>query len=501
MLTEEKANLLLIADRPEDLSRFENILRDLPCEFFTASSGEEAQQLIAQHDFVLTLWSLQTAEMRGFEMAALIQGTEQGRNLPLIFVTARNDTPLAPFEGQTSGVIDYLFEPVEPIILRSKVQVLLDLDQKTRLLHEHQLTLTQTTIALAQEKRQRQLAEAERDAMQTALAQARDYVRAAEKMAALGKLLADVMHDLNNPLSAIRGAIGNLAQGLNVSLRQLPALFQQLSDDVIPLFFALLDRTLDTRREISTREERQLKKTLLTELTAHQIKDAEILADTLVDMGVTENLRPLLPLFQQKNAPFILEIAYNLSLQHQNSQTIIRAVERTAKIIWAVKAYAAPPGARQDRKTPVNIQEGLEAVLTLYHSQLRQGLDVQTSYAQTAELLGYPDELNQVWRHLLQNAMQAMAGKGTLTIAVRQDAAVVVVEFTDSGCGIPAELRARIFEPFFTTQPAGAGLGLDICRQIVAKHQGTLTFESQPGRTTFQVRLPLTLANQGLTAL
>jgi signal transduction histidine kinase len=132
-------------------------------------------------------------------------------------------------------------------------------------------------------------------------------------------------------------------------------------------------------------------------------------------------------------------------------------------------------------------------VLTLYHNQLKHGIEVVKHYESLPNIPCYPDELNQVWTNLIQNAIQAMDGQGTLEIGVAQKDHHVVVRVTDSGSGISEEIRERIFEPFFTTKPAGegSGLGLDIVQKIIDKHHGKIEIESQPGKTTFCVILPM----------
>lgn len=132
-------------------------------------------------------------------------------------------------------------------------------------------------------------------------------------------------------------------------------------------------------------------------------------------------------------------------------------------------------------------------VLTIYHNLLKQGIEVIKNYGKVPAILCYPEEVNQVWTNLIHNAIQAMNNKGKLEIAVAEQNQHVVVILTDSGCGIPDKILARIFEPFFTTKPAGEGngLGLDIVRRIVDKHQGKIEVESEPGRTTFSVWLPI----------
>ena len=110
------------------------------------------------------------------------------------------------------------------------------------------------------------------------------------------------------------------------------------------------------------------------------------------------------------------------------------------------------------------------------------------------QINAYGSELNQVWTHLIENAIDAMRGKGSLKITTVRDGDFICVEIMDSGVGIPPEIQSRIFESFFTTKPVGkgTGLGLDIVRRIVEnRHQGTIALESQPGETCFSVRLPL----------
>jgi signal transduction histidine kinase len=144
----------------------------------------------------------------------------------------------------------------------------------------------------------------------------------------------------------------------------------------------------------------------------------------------------------------------------------------------------------------VNITQGIETVLTLYQNQIKQGVEVVRNYqAQLPAVQCYPDELNQVWTNLIHNALQAMDNQGTLTIDAVQKDTSVLVKITDSGKGIPPEILPNIFEPFFTTKPAGegSGLGLDIVKKIIEKHQGKIDVESVPGQTAFTVSLPINL--------
>jgi two-component system, NtrC family, sensor kinase len=208
-------------------------------------------------------------------------------------------------------------------------------------------------------------------------------------------------------------------------------------------------------------------------------------------MGITQQWSQFRALLQDGQNVLIVKTAYSLFMQQSNNQNIVMAVERAAKIVFALKNYAHYDESRQPVKASVT--EGIEMVLTLYYNQLKHGIEVKTDYADVPFIACYPDELNQVWTNLIHNAIHAMNGKGILTISVARSDREVVVSLTDSGHGIPPDMQPRIFEPFFTTKPRGegSGLGLDIVRKIVDRHQGRITFESQPGRTTFYVFLPI----------
>jgi len=312
-----------------------------------------------------------------------------------------------------------------------------------------------------------------------------------EKMAALGQLVAGIAHEINTPLGAIRSSIENIAEFLAETLQHLPDFFRQLQSEQYLEFVALMERSSQKIGNFSSKEKRQLKRQLMRELESAEIANPDTVADTLVDMGIYDNIAPSLGLFKDESGRKILKIAYQLNSLSKSSSTIVTATDRAAKMVFALRTYARYNVSA--KKIESSITDGIETVLTLYYNQLKHGVEVHRNFANLPSILCYPDELNQVWTNLIHNALQAMEHRGILQIDVAQIADQVVVKVTDNGKGIPPEVMPKIFDPFFTTKPAGegSGLGLDIVRKIVKKHQGSITVDSIPGKTTFTVFLPI----------
>jgi len=147
----------------------------------------------------------------------------------------------------------------------------------------------------------------------------------------------------------------------------------------------------------------------------------------------------------------------------------------------------------QARVQDVDIVRSLEATLAVLNPRLRDGVTVQREYQPVPLLVNsFGSELNQVWTNIIENAVDAMVGKGELRVRIFREERYVVVEIGDNGPGIPPEVKSHIFEPFFTTKGVGegTGLGLDAVQRIVKKHRGDIQVRSKPGDTRFQVWLP-----------
>ena len=313
-----------------------------------------------------------------------------------------------------------------------------------------------------------------------------------EKMAALGQLTASVAHEVNTPLGVIRSATGNIIATLKVLLPQLPILMQRLNPIQQTAFIALVNTSLQQQQSLSTKEERQLRRRLQTELEALGTANAQEIADQFALLRIDSSLEAYQPLLESPDCDEILQVAYRLVQQSQNAISIQQEVDRAAKIVFALKTYSHR-SSEAGEKSLIQISDGIEIALTLYQNRLKQGIEVIRKYEPVPDLLCDPDALTQVWVNLIDNAIYAIDKTGTLEIAIATQAGQIVVEITNSGAAIPDEVMPRLFEPFFTTKPRGegSGLGLDIVRQIVQKHDGNIHARNHCGGVAFLVIIPL----------
>lgn len=468
-----RQSILIIDDTPANLRLLTEILSHRAYMPRPVTDGLLAITAAQAEPPDLILLDIMMPNITGYEVCERLKADERTRDIPIIFISAKNEV-FDKVKAFALGGVDYITKPfqAEEVLARIETHLALRSLQKR---------LNAQNAELAEALRQLQLTQ--------------EQLIQREKIAALGHLIAGIAHEINTPLGAINASIHNISQALDLSLEHLPRLFQTLSPERQADFFVLLHAALQPKASISSRESRTLRRELQAMLLSYEIPQAETLAKHLVNMGVYQDMTPYLPLLREKESVEIVQTVYYLFMQKNNSANIKQAVERVSKVVFALKNYIHYDHSGE--KTLAHISEGIDVVLTLYNNQLKHGIEVVTNYAPTPMVACYPDELKQVWTNLIHNALQAMNGKGRLEITVepaRGEPADsgVLVHITDSGCGIPDEMKERIFEPFFTTKPAGegSGLGLDIVKKIINRHGGRITIESRPGQTTFHVFLP-----------
>jgi PAS domain S-box-containing protein len=317
-----------------------------------------------------------------------------------------------------------------------------------------------------------------------------------EKMASLGKLSAGMAHELNNPAAAAQRSAAHLQtmfrrlQDAHVKLSELNLEQEQLKK-VLALDHIARERAQrPANLNPLTRSDRESE--MEEWLEEKGVETAWELAPILVALDYDHGeLRRLAENFDGSQFSVVIDWLSCTHSIYSLLSEINLGTSRIAEIIKALKIYS-----QMDRAPiqSVDVREGLDNTLIILHNKLKNGITVRREYAEDLPSIhANGGELNQVWTNIIDNAIDAMAGQGTLVIRTRKEDPWVVVEIEDNGPGIPEAIQNKIFDPFFTTRPPGegTGLGLNISRSlIVQKHRGQITVSSEPGKTCFTVRLP-----------
>jgi signal transduction histidine kinase len=324
-----------------------------------------------------------------------------------------------------------------------------------------------------------------------------EQVAQRQKLLALGSLSAGLTHELNNPAAAAVRATASLRErvaGMRHKLGLLAGgpINRETLETLIKLQEQAVEKVSKAPKldplETSDREDE-----LSDWLDDHGIADGWQIAPTFVQAGLDvqwlEHVRGAVSDTSLESAMRWLN--YTVETEHLMNE-IEDATTRISTLVGAVKQYS------QLDRAPfqvVDVHDLLDSTLMMLGGKIGRGVKVVKDYDRSLPRIpAFAAELNQVWTNLIDNAVSAMKGSGTLTIRTAREDEAALIEFCDTGPGVPKELRERIFEPFFTTKPVGegTGLGLDISWRIVAnKHHGDLKLVSEPGNTRFQVRLPI----------
>ena len=462
----QPAKVLIVDDEPFNVDYLEQECDALGYATISAGDGQAALKQVVDGKPDVILLDIMLPVINGFEVLERLKADPTTADIPVLIISAMTDMA-SVVRGIGLGAEDYLPKPFDALLLKTRLRTCL---AKKRLRDLEKRYLQQEMV-----------------------------LRQNEKLATIGRLSAGLTHELNNPAAAAqRGAaqLGLMLEQTNSAQLNL------LRDPLTPeqhVQLAKLEQTIQARVQAPlrlngiTRSDHVV--AIESLLISHGITDMTH-TTTLVDLGYTDQtLSALLADFPRPLRATLLAWLCGRFDSHRVLAEIQEGATRISEIVKALKLYIYLDQAPVQQ---VNVHEGLESTLLILRSKLIAGITVQRDYAPNLPCIeAHGSELNQVWTNLIDNAVAAMRGQGTLTLSTRREGDWVIVEISDDGPGIPAEMQARIFDPFFTTKAPGegSGLGLSICHNIVVnRHQGKLSVTSQPGNTCFTTALPIILA-------
>jgi len=316
-----------------------------------------------------------------------------------------------------------------------------------------------------------------------------------EKVTSLGRLAAGISHELSNPASAAAGGAKRLAGVLAEVAEAAHAVgAAALTAEQFAVVSDLVERCRHADRSYTMDA---IQRADLEDQVSDWLRDqglAQEHAAVLADAGVgVEALEPLASRLSGKPLAAVVRWVAAVAAGAAVAADVEQATRRVNEVVTAVRGYTHMD--RAPVREGLHLGHGLAHTVEVVRAEAnRKGASLRLDVdPELPHVWGVAPDLNQVWSNLLQNALDAVAADGTVSVTARAENGAVVVRVIDDGPGIDPDVQPRIFDPFFTTKPLGegVGLGLDMVRRIVRSHQGDVEFESAPGRTEFRVRLPV----------
>ena len=468
-MAEEHGQILVIDDNRMNRLKLSLNLEQQGHRVGLAEDGQQGLDMLKNESFDVVLLDILMPGMDGYQVLQHIKSDPGLRDIPVIVISALDeiDSVVRCIE---MGAEDYLPKTFDPVLLRAR----LSSSMQKKKLRDLEKKFLQQEVTLRQN----------------------------EKLATLGRLSAGMAHELNNPAAAAqRGAA------------QLQETFSRLQQTYLRLYgFNLTDSQQDTLLTFAKLAQERTKKHQTMDTITRSDFEAEIeswlsqrgvenaweFAPSLADLGYNlGELNSLVNNFSTNQFQAVFEWLNCSSTIASLVDEIGQGVGRITEIVKALKAYTY---LDQAPIQTVDLHEGLDNTLVIMRSKLQPGVTVHRDYAPDMPLIeAYGSELNQVWTNLIDNAIDAMDGQGEITLRTRRQQEWAVVEIEDNGSGIPESIQANIFDPFFTTKSPGqgTGLGLNISHNIIVqKHKGRMDVYSHPGKTRFEVHLPLYLTKE-----
>lgn len=420
--------VLIVEDDSISSALLEKALIAMGHEVNTAENGNQALKLIREVPVQLIITDWMMPEMDGLELCRRIRNFSDKRYMYIIVLTVKDEKE-DMVRVLHSGADDFVSKPFDVDELKARVST-----------GERIVTLNEKLI---QTSEQMQKKNNTLKATLKRLEETQTQMLQSEKMASIGQLAAGVAHEINNPTGFVSSNLKTL---------------------------------WDYQQDISRLLERYGQ--LVADLESEQT--APILPET-----VKTNIRDIKAFLKEIDLDFLLEDINDLISDCREG------TERIKKIVLDLKDFAHPG---EDRIQSTDINKGLESTLNVVNNEIKYKATVEKDFGDIPPVRGYPQQLNQVFMNILVNAAQAIEKQGVIKITTSSKNGLVEVTISDNGCGIESKNLEKIFDPFFTTKDVGrgTGLGMHIAYNIIEKHHGRISVESQVGKgTTFTIKIPI----------
>jgi signal transduction histidine kinase len=462
-LATESGRILIVDDNRMNRLKLTHDVEQQGHTVATAEDGHRAIEMMLEQPFDVVLLDIVMPEMDGYQVLERMKETATLREIPVIVISAVDemDSVVRCIE---MGAEDYLPKPFNSMLLAARLG------------------------ACLQKKKLRDL---ERAYLQQEVA-----LRQSEKLATLGRLSAGMAHELNNPASAAQRGAAQLQETMfDLQQAQLALAGEGLTAEQCREMASLVEEAR-ARSQTPTRmdalDQSDAEAQLEAWLQARGVDEPWTITAGLIELGYQPaELVALGQQFSDQKLGVLLTWLSRTVASYGLLGEIEQGAGRIVEIVQALKTYSYMDQAPVQ---VVDVRHGLESTIVMLRSKLRGGISVEREYAEDLpSIQAFGSELNQVWTNIIDNAIQAMEGRGRVILRTRRNGGWVEIDIEDDGPGIPDAVQAKVFDPFFTTKPPGqgTGLGLNVSYGIVEKHHGHLTVTSRPGCTCFTTALPI----------
>lgn len=498
-----KMKILLVDDRPDNLVSLEATLSGLGEDLVMAKSGKEALRYLLSDDFAVILLDVRMPEMDGFETAEMIRSRPRSREVPIVFLTGyRNEEHL--FRGYDLGAVDFLFKPIVPEVLRSKVAVFVELSRSAAQLKQQAEALrVQATVLQKAEQKFRSLLEAAPDAMVMWRDSGEIIMVNSQTEVLFGcrrdKLLCQSIRDLvpgwdwmkpaerGAELCAVRDNGLTFPVEINFSPLQ--------TEEGIVITGAIRDISERKKAEEQIRQLNASLEQRVLERTEELMRSNEELQQFayIASHDLQEPLRTV-SIYAQ-----LLAKRYQGRLQGEADQFIsfiVEGADRMQRLVYDLLDFSRVDARGSDFFARTSCDGALDDAIRNIQSLIDENSAVITRSCPLPLIMGDPVQLTRLFQNLLVNSIRYRAEEPPgIRIAVRDQGNTWLISLTDNGIGIDPQYAEKVFGIFKCLQPrdksSGSGMGLAICRKIVNRHGGRIWVESEIGRgATFHVILP-----------